>query len=381
MAKSLKYWATKWDNSKKQDAAWKALDLLAEYAGFFKHRPIRHKPVAWGGSLGRFFSGRWNTHHGNEVQNAIANYFDEKGQYKLNKEFHTVEFILALVKKKMSNKKMDMTGDLAKILQVVKNKTQVDYAHLNIDLNKAAILVDVDKTLLGSPPILERRGIKPDDLFNQAVQATCKWNLINALKKRGIKRISLFTSMSLEDISAKAADPYCHVSRQDLIGVLAQNGIEVVAVLTPADVNYNQGPGAAFRDFYKAQYARIGQLSKMTEIERNQDVEFKDYKERYDVLHKAAGDGATGNETEKSKLYQYFLANMGNEIEGCVLIDDQSHHLEAIQAVNKKENKALSVIHVKRGSSQNYFETALLAALNLSPVDSIEQEKRFTKKG
>lgn len=139
MSKSLKYWREKWELSKnegrnlQEENAWKLLDLLAEYAAFFKHLPIIGLPVAWGGSFGRFFSGRWNTHHGDEIQSSISNYFHMDGYYAHSEKFHSVEFVLALIKKQIGSKPIDQNGDLAKILQVAKEKTSVDYFQLDAE--------------------------------------------------------------------------------------------------------------------------------------------------------------------------------------------------------------------------------------------------------
>lgn len=134
MSKPIEYWITKWDKNNPMggDASKATLSLLAEYAGFFKHSPIG-TPVAWGGSIGRFFSGRWNTHHGRNVQNAISSYFYTNGSYVLDEKFHNVEFILARVKTEIGDKKMNPHGDLAKILRVIKEKTKIDYESLDAD--------------------------------------------------------------------------------------------------------------------------------------------------------------------------------------------------------------------------------------------------------
>lgn len=138
MSKPLSYWREKWKTSEYMKEVWgkhddnqrnsvKTLDLLSEYSAFFKF------PVAWGGPLGRFFSGRWNTHFGSEVQKAISDYFSPAGYYANSEKCHSVEFIIALVKKEIGAKVIDENGDLARILQVVKENTSIDYFQINAD--------------------------------------------------------------------------------------------------------------------------------------------------------------------------------------------------------------------------------------------------------
>lgn len=127
--KSMQYWRSAWNKAKSESDynqnAGKVLNLLSQYSAFYK------TPVAWGGTIGRFFSGRWNTHHGAQVQSAVENFFHMDGYYAHSKEFHSVEFILARVKQQIGNAPMNPNGDLARILNVIKEKTGVDYAGLD----------------------------------------------------------------------------------------------------------------------------------------------------------------------------------------------------------------------------------------------------------
>ena len=127
MSKSIHYWRTQWESSCETDAAWKALDLLADYAHFFKIYPLICVERPWGGSIGRFFAGKWNTHHGHEVQSAISSFFQSDGECALAIQYQSVEYVLAAVKEKIGNNHIKPNGDLAKILQVIKEKTSIDY--------------------------------------------------------------------------------------------------------------------------------------------------------------------------------------------------------------------------------------------------------------
>lgn len=133
--KSMQYWRYAWNNAKNesyydQDSG-KVLNLLSQYAAFYKKIPVIGLPIAWGGAIGRFFSGRCNTHHGSKVQSAIEDFFDMAGHYAHTETFHSVEFILAKVKDKMGNEPMKPNGDLARILKVINEKTGIDYQSLD----------------------------------------------------------------------------------------------------------------------------------------------------------------------------------------------------------------------------------------------------------
>jgi|GEM_PF-3409458 len=135
MSETIEYWRQAWDSAKSDsdvnENAGKTLSLLSQYAGSYKRIPLLNLSIAWGGKYGRFFSGRWNTHHGSEVQAAIENFYHRDGHYAHIKRFHSVEFILACVKKEISYKSINPKGDLAKILDVIKEKTGINYSSLD----------------------------------------------------------------------------------------------------------------------------------------------------------------------------------------------------------------------------------------------------------
>lgn len=131
MAQPYSYWVKKWDKSEYQEDAFKALDLLHEYAGFFKHLPIIGSAKAWGGAFGRFFSGRWNTTHGEAVQNAIAGYYNQDCYDRIEKSAQTVAIILAKIKNEIKDSVIKSDGDLATIFKVIKEKTTIDYYTLD----------------------------------------------------------------------------------------------------------------------------------------------------------------------------------------------------------------------------------------------------------
>jgi hypothetical protein len=111
--------------------AWKCLELLAEYAGFYKHSVVGLE-TAWGGQIHRFFTGHWNNHHGNDIQRAIGCYYEMDTIEANDNSFHSTSIILGNVKRELGDKPMNPNGDLAKILAVIKLKTGVDYHTLDM---------------------------------------------------------------------------------------------------------------------------------------------------------------------------------------------------------------------------------------------------------
>lgn len=146
MNNRLNYWRNRWENNNVNDDidlgfadspkfsdVKHTLDLLREYTGasptlgnFFSTNGL------WGGTFGRFFNGHWNTHHGDVVQEAIANYFHAAGTYKWDSAYHKTQVVLALLKKNIGHKSVNPDGDLGLILRVIKEKTQIDYYQIDV---------------------------------------------------------------------------------------------------------------------------------------------------------------------------------------------------------------------------------------------------------
>lgn len=135
--KSIDYWREAWNNVLEyfyeDEHAEKVLGLLSLYASFFRYIPfpgVGNIGLGCGGTVGRFFSGRWNTHHGDAVQNAIGDFYAISGMGNSSK-YHSVEFILAAVKRAVGQEPIKKDGDLARILEVIREKTGVDYFELD----------------------------------------------------------------------------------------------------------------------------------------------------------------------------------------------------------------------------------------------------------
>ncbi len=85
------------------------------------------------GTTLHFFSKRWSDQYVTQVGDAISNFYHASGEDRLERKFHSVEFILARVKQEMANTPLDSNDNLAKILEVICEKTTIDYASLDAD--------------------------------------------------------------------------------------------------------------------------------------------------------------------------------------------------------------------------------------------------------
>lgn len=140
MVLTVAYWRGKWDRAKsdlpEENAvtAGKVLSLLANYAAYSKTLMTFgwHKERV--GSTLHFFSKRWADQYVIQVGNAIHNFYHVAGEERIEERFHNVEFILARVKQEMGNTPLDPNDNLAKILEVIHEKTTVDYASLDADM-------------------------------------------------------------------------------------------------------------------------------------------------------------------------------------------------------------------------------------------------------
>ena len=130
------YWNAQWNKVNPhgyydyEKQAMNALELLAQYACFYKQ--LFGFGMAWGGSIGRFFSGNWSRQHGDAVQAAIGNYFHMDGYLAHCEEYHTPEYVLARVKQSIGRVAINPSDDLAKIIKVIEHYTGVNYATLSI---------------------------------------------------------------------------------------------------------------------------------------------------------------------------------------------------------------------------------------------------------
>lgn len=132
MSKTLDDWRNYWDNAnksfeeeskkypdgKKMLEGAKTISLLSEYS---------KTEAGIGGGFFRFITGKWNTHHGDAAQNVVMAF--RNPTIESGPEY--VDNILARLKQEIGNNAISPNGDLYKILQVIKEKTNIDYFELN----------------------------------------------------------------------------------------------------------------------------------------------------------------------------------------------------------------------------------------------------------
>ncbi|MCW8399150.1 hypothetical protein OQJ26_10135 [Legionella sp. PATHC038] len=138
---SIQYWRTVWKRLEKENDAFEiAKKLLFKYSGAYSS--IFCRPYVWGGSIGRFFSFRWATNHGDEVQNALASVhnqsFDECYGSILQADFEPspkakVIDLLQKLKKNLGKKRLAEDGDLYRILFVIQEKLELDYSEIKVN--------------------------------------------------------------------------------------------------------------------------------------------------------------------------------------------------------------------------------------------------------
>jgi hypothetical protein len=119
-------WQKIWDDTSGTSFE-KACALLLKYSCSYAKKDD-NKTSYWGGSFGRFFSGRWNSHHGDAVQNTL------NSGYKIPKEEQTLSFLLNKLQTELGESiELNPAGDLRRILTIIGANTnfanQEDLAH------------------------------------------------------------------------------------------------------------------------------------------------------------------------------------------------------------------------------------------------------------
>jgi hypothetical protein len=134
MPRSIAYWRQRWQTPNIEsiitdEDAQNTLKLLSQYAGFSSS--LLSFNVRGTGRYLRTFSGLWNVEHGEQVENAIAGFYVMSGSHAHIERYHNVAFILAQVKLAIGNTPINPNGNLALILEVIREKTGVNYANID----------------------------------------------------------------------------------------------------------------------------------------------------------------------------------------------------------------------------------------------------------
>ncbi|AWN73716.1 hypothetical protein LEAN103870_08465 [Legionella anisa] len=133
-------WQAKWERASGTTFD-KACALLLDYSCSHASND-GVKTSYWGGSIGRFFSGRWGTHHGDAVQNALNRCNN------LREEEQTLANLLTAIQEELGVESTDINpvGDLRSILTVIWDNTHYGQ-EIDSDLGR-------ERTLSSSQTIL-----------------------------------------------------------------------------------------------------------------------------------------------------------------------------------------------------------------------------------
>lgn len=124
--RGLEYWEKRWADHASfcgpgdQGVAEVIAYLFREYTSFQPLLP---------GAMSRFFSGRWNTHHANEVTSAIGLHIASPEKYS-----KTPYEMLSAIKREMGVKKVSPEGDFAQIMAVISRNACLCYEELELSL-------------------------------------------------------------------------------------------------------------------------------------------------------------------------------------------------------------------------------------------------------
>jgi len=229
-------------------------------------------------------------------------------------------------------------------------------------MKKTVVLLDVDKTL-----ILDD-GVK--EFYNE--------DLIQALLEANQTEIYLFTNMGLEDIPNLIVNPN-YLSRDKLLSYLTGKGFTVKGVITPADVGYEQGLGAAFHDFVEPQYAKLPNLS-LNALWH--DAEFELALEKLTEYIKVCTDKISEKFGPiKGVMFEYALPFLKDEYDYCLLFDDIEKEIKAVIVANEKVEKdqrmTVLTTQVKGNLNKQDYQKIIQNKLALIRVNDIH--KNFLK--
>ncbi|WED41929.1 hypothetical protein [Legionella cardiaca] len=195
------------------------------------------------------------------------------------------------------------------------------------------VLLDVDETLRMKTTETTEDGQRVYEL-NQA--------LLDQLKMHAVTEINLFTNMTLTDISSSDQEEE-HITRAFLIRKLEEQGFKVNLVMTPADVGYQKGLGAAYRDIYVPTYEQYNAATKWQDKEAIIRKNSPEYAKHGEAIYDEESRKLQTEEKagyQKAKLFEYFIQeNKKNNVDiGTVLyFDDDPVCLKWVAEVAARE--------------------------------------------
>lgn len=205
------------------------------------------------------------------------------------------------------------------------------------------VFLDVDQTIL----------LKDKDRNHVLNQP-----LLDQLKANGYMNVYLFTNMDLGDhehlINAyEVPDLPRRLSRQEIVDELERQEFRVFGVITPADVGYKKGPGAAFTDLYKPAYKKLA--AKIAQGALNCDQERIDHRERNQKYgayfpSKPANYQQSPFAFNKQAMFLCCLESLFLKGDAHILyLDDDSDCLEAVNAIQDKNNVRITTGLIEDG--------------------------------
>lgn len=210
------------------------------------------------------------------------------------------------------------------------------------------VLLDVDDTLRMVNQNAEGERYRE---LNQA--------LVDSLKASGVREVYFLTNMDLSDSSPsnrEVQSDAVRMTRKIIIDELQRQGIKVKAVLTVADVAYNKGPGAAYKDLYTAAYA-----TKKKEDHQAYQQRWQAYASQpYNALEvKPKGEEQAAFQKEQAFLYFLECKRKSHEDLGTLFYaDDDISCLLKIDSVAQAHQIPMKLIHIKPDDYQIAEEIA-----------------------
>lgn len=193
------------------------------------------------------------------------------------------------------------------------------------------VFLDVDKTLL----------LKNDD-GNHVVNQT----LLDHLKAYGYLNIYLFTNMNLTDheqllnayeMSSSDNEIPVRISRYQLIAELEKQGFVVYGVITPADMVFNRGIGAAYDELYLPDYERIQRKINKAQLNLNEErMKLQERSRHFDnlVYISPLPEEYTDKRLagQKYNMFSYFMSDcLPGNVNHILYVDDDKDCLQAVK--------------------------------------------------
>lgn len=199
------------------------------------------------------------------------------------------------------------------------------------------VLLDVDGTLIIQLPNGER-------VLNDA--------LLFGLKALRLKNIYLFTNMSVRSDLSAWIDNSHHITRHKIARFFKENDISLRGIITPADVEYNKGLSAAYRDYYvPVVEALIDTGNVHDQNNKNLDV-YVSHRQLFDDQVTALTNNLTTNqqavtpENCKVAMFNYFKSKSGNASKTIYYFDDDVKCLNAVQGAHETASAPLFAYQV-----------------------------------